>query len=151
MDAYSMTYDVHWADLDANGHVHYSAFIDAAAELRYRFFTEHGFPPAVFLEQGVGAVYSSIEARFLREVLVGERITITYTVLGISPKGTRWKIHHDILKSNGKKAVVLTIEGVVLDLKSRRPAEPSPELLAMFHKIPRALNFETLTEIRSFG
>jgi acyl-CoA thioester hydrolase len=64
MDTYSQTYDIRWADLDANGHVHYSAFIDAAADLRYRFFTERGFPPDFFLKSGLGAVYSSIEARF---------------------------------------------------------------------------------------
>ncbi len=37
MDAYSGTYDIRWADLDANGHIHYSAYIDAAADLRCRF------------------------------------------------------------------------------------------------------------------
>ena len=34
MDAYSGTYDIRWADLDANGHVHYSAYLDAAADLK---------------------------------------------------------------------------------------------------------------------
>lgn len=151
MDVYSGTYDIRWADLDANGHVHYSAFIDAAADLRYRFFAERGFPPDAFLKLGVGAVYSSIEAHFLREVLVGERISITYTLTGLSPKGTRWKVHHDILKSNGKKAVVLDLEGVVLDLNIRRPTVPSPELLAVFHQIPHSPVFEAMPEGRSFG
>jgi acyl-CoA thioester hydrolase len=151
LGAYSGTYDIRWADLDANGHVHYSAFIDAAADLRYRFFAERGFPPDAFLKLGVGAVYSSVEARFLREVRVGERISITYTLAGLSPTGTRWKVHHDILKSNGKKAVVLHLEGVVLDLNCRRPTPPSPELLAVFHQIPRSPTFETLPEGRFFG
>jgi acyl-CoA thioester hydrolase len=151
MDAYSMTYDIRWADLDANGHVHYSAFIDAAAELRYRFFTDHGFSPDEYLKLGIGAVYSSIEAHFLREVRVGETITIVFTLAGLSPKGTRWKVHHDILKANGKKAVVLDIEGAILDLTSRRLATATPELLAVFHQIPRSLTFEALPEGRSIG
>jgi acyl-CoA thioester hydrolase len=151
MDTYSQTYDIRWADLDANGHVHYSAFIDAAADLRYRFFTEQGFPPDVFLKSGLGAVYSSIEARFLREVLVAESISITYTLRGLSSKGTRWKVHHDIFKSNGKKAVVLDLEGLLLDLNSRRPVTPAPELLSVFHQIPRSPAFEVLSELRSTG
>jgi acyl-CoA thioester hydrolase len=151
LDTYSGTYDIRWSDLDANGHVHYSAFIDAAADLRYRFFAERGFPPDAFLKLGIGAVYSSLEARFLREVLVGERISITYTVTGLSPKGTRWRLHHDIFKSNGKKAVVLDLEGVALDLNSRRLIAPSPELLAVFQQIPRSPTFEAMPEGRSLG
>jgi acyl-CoA thioesterase FadM len=50
MDAYSGTYAIRWADLDANGHVHYSAYLDAAADLRYRFFAERVFPPDAFLK-----------------------------------------------------------------------------------------------------
>jgi acyl-CoA thioester hydrolase len=151
LDAYSGTYDIRWADLDANGHVHYSAFIDAAADLRYRFFAERGFPTETLLKLGVGAVYSSVNARFLREVLVGESISITYTLTGLSPKGTRWKIHHDIFKSNGKKAVVLDLEGVVFDLISRKPTQPSPELLEVFHQVPHVPAFEVMSEGRFIG
>jgi acyl-CoA thioester hydrolase len=151
LDTYSGTYDIRWADLDANGHVHYSAFIDAAADLRYRFFAERGFPPDAFLKSGVGAVYSSVEARFLREVRVGESISITYTLAGLSPSGIRWKVHHDILKANGKKAVVLDLEGVLLDLDRRRPTPPAAELLAVFQQIPRSPAFEVLPERRFVG
>jgi hypothetical protein len=34
MDAYSMSYQVRWTDIDANLRVCYSAYIDAATELR---------------------------------------------------------------------------------------------------------------------
>ena len=45
MDPYSKTYEIRWSDIDANGHVNYAAYIDAAGDLRYHFFTAHGFPP----------------------------------------------------------------------------------------------------------
>ena len=48
MIEYSGTYEIRWSDLDANGHVNYAAYIDAAGDLRYRFFSEHGFPPERF-------------------------------------------------------------------------------------------------------
>jgi acyl-CoA thioester hydrolase len=143
-----MNYDIRWADLDANGHVHYSAYIDAAAELRYRFFAERGFPPASFIKSGIGAVYSSVEAHFLREVRVGETISINYILAGLSPKGSHWKIHHDILKSNGKKAVIVDLDGVIMDLNTRKLIQPSPELLAVFLQIPCSSNFEELPEAR---
>ena len=147
MDEYSKTYEIRWSDLDANGHVNYSTYINAAGDVRYRFFWEHGFPPEKFEQLGIGPVYTAIQAEFLREVRLGEMVTITYAVSGISPQGGRWKVHHDILKSNGKRAVSLEIEGVILDLTARKPVLPSPELWQVFDLIPRTKDFEVLSEI----
>ncbi len=148
MSEYSKAYEIRWSDIDANSHVNYAAYIDAAGDLRYRFFTEHGFPPERFAQLGVGPVYTAIHAQFLREVRMGETVTITYLLAGLSRQGVRWKVHHDVLKSNGKKAVSLDVEGVLLDLTARQPVPPTPELLQTFHLIPRAADFEVLSELR---
>jgi acyl-CoA thioester hydrolase len=95
---------------------------------------------------GIGPVYTAIHAEFLREVRLGETVTITYTVSGLSPQGGRWKVHHDILKSNGKKALSLDIEGIILNLTTRKLAHPTPELLQTFNLIPHAKDFEVLSE-----
>ena len=80
------------------------------------------------------------------ELRLGETVTITYALSGLSPQGGRWKVHHDILKSNGKKAVALEIEGAILNLTTRKPAFPTPELMQTFSLIPRAKDFEVLSE-----
>ena len=146
MNEYSRTYEIRWSDLDANGHVNYATYINAAGDVRFHFFWEHDFSPEKFERLGMGPVFTAIHAEFLREVHLGETITITYTVSGFSQQGGRWKVHHDILKSNGKKAVRLDIEGVILDLTTRKPTFPPPELLQVFHLIPRAKDFEVLSE-----
>jgi acyl-CoA thioester hydrolase len=146
VNGYSKTYEIRWSDLDANGHVNYAVYINAAGDVRYQFFWEHGFPPEKFEQLGIGPTYTAIHAEFLREVRLGETVTITYEVSGFSPKGSRWKVNHDILKSNGKKAVSLEVEGVVLDLTTRKPTFPPPELWHVFNLIPRAKDFETLPE-----
>ena len=146
VDLYHGTYEIRWSDLDANGHVNYAAYIDAAGDLRYRFFTEQGFPPQKFLELGVGPVYTDIHAQFLREVRIGESITITYALSGLSPNGGRWKVHHDVLKASGKKAVSIDIEGAILDLANRKPVLPPAELLEAFDLIPRTEDFAVLMD-----
>ncbi len=148
MPEYSRTYEIRWSDIDANNHVNYAAYIDAAGDLRYRFFIEHGFPPERFVQLGVGPVYTAIHAQFLREVRMGEIVTLTYTLAGLSPQGVRWKVHHDVLKANGKKAVGIEVEGVLLDLASRKPVPPIPELFQIFQLVPRSPDFEVLPEIR---
>jgi len=72
MNEYSRNYEIRWSDLDANGHVNYSAYINAAGDLRYRFFSERNFPPDKFVELGIGPVYTAIHAQFLREVRMGK-------------------------------------------------------------------------------
>ena len=148
MNEYSKTYEIRWSDIDANGHVNYAAYIDAAGDLRYRFFTEHNFPPEKFSELGIGPIYTTIHAEFLREVRMGETVTITYTLSGLSLSGGRWKVHHNVLKANGKKAVSIDLEGAILNLTTRRPALPTSELSETFNLIPRSADFEILPEVR---
>ncbi len=136
MDPYSKNYEIRWSD------------IDAAGDLRYHFFTAHGFPPERFEQLGVGPIYTAIHASFLREVRMGETVTITYALAGLSPLGARWKVHHDVLKSNGKKAVRIDLEGAILNLSTRRPAFPTPELLQVFNLVPRTKVFEDLSDTR---
>ena len=148
MNGYSITYEVRFSDIDANRHVNYAAYIDAAGDLRYRFFTEHGFPPERFEQLGISPVYSAISTQFLREVHMGETITITFAIAGLSPQGSHWKVHHDVLKSNGKKAAILDVEGLIIDLTSRRAIAPIPELLEVFNLCPRTEGFEVIPEMR---
>ena len=146
MTDYSIAYEIKPSDIDANGHVNYAVYIDAAGDMRYRFFSENGFPPEKFGQLGIGPIYTDIHARFYREVLMGETITITCFLSGLSPLGARWKVHHDFIKSTGKKAVSLDIEGAILDLSERKPVIPTPRLLETFNLLPRSADFETLPE-----
>jgi acyl-CoA thioester hydrolase len=148
LNEYSKTYEIRFSDIDANRHVNHAVYVDAAGDLRYRFFAEHGFPPERFHELGISPVYTAITSQFLREVQMGETVTITFTITGLSPQGSRWKVHHDVLKSNGKKAVVIDVEGLIIDLASRRAVAPIPELLEVFHLCPRAQDFEVMPELR---
>jgi acyl-CoA thioester hydrolase len=100
---------------------------------------------------GVGPIYTAIHAQYLREVRMGETITIGFCLAGISPQGSRWKVHHDVLKANAKKAVSIDIEGAMLELSSRKPVAPGPELLQTFNLVPRTKDFETLSEMRWIG
>jgi acyl-CoA thioester hydrolase len=148
MTEYSRIYEIRWSDLDANGHVNYAAYIDAAADVRYWFFSRHNFPPERFSEMGIGPIYTTIHAEFLREVRLGESVTITYALSSLSPSGTRWKVHHDVFKSNRKKAAVIELEGTILDLSTRKPIFPTPELLQVFNLVPRTSDFTVLSEFR---
>lgn len=151
MDSYSMTYAVRWADIDANRHVNYAAYIEAATELRYRFFAEQNLSPETFEKLGVSPTYTSLMINFYREVRLGETITITFKLVGLSEQGIRWKFRHEFLKSTGKKAVTLELEGTIINLDTRWPVIPTPEILHAFQQAPRSSDFEVLPEARWFN
>ena len=150
MEAYSMIYEVRWTDIDANRHVRYSAYIDAAAEQRYHFFNEHNLTPDAFDKLNVGPVYTNLVVNFYREVLLGETLTIKYLLTGLSPQGIRWRVQHEFIKANGKKAVTVSLEGTMLNLSTRQPTMPTPEIMAAFQMVPHSTDFEVLSESRWF-
>jgi len=148
MNPYTRIYPIRFSDIDANRHVNHAVYINACGDMRYEFFAEHGFPPERFEQLGIGPVYTKLTSQFLREVLLGETITVTFLLTGLSPSGVLWNVHHDVFKSNGKKAVSIDMEGTILDLASRKPVAPDPELLQVFQRIPRGDDFEVLPEMR---
>ena len=147
MNPYSKTYRIRFSDIDANRHVNHAVYVEAAGDMRYEFFAENGFPPERFEQLSIGPVYTKITTQFLREVLLGETVTVTFALSGLSTQGTFWSVHHDVFKSNGKRAVSMDMEGTILNLTARRAAAPIPELLEVFHLIPRTEDFKILPEL----
>ncbi len=141
-----MPYVVRWADIDANRHMTYAAYVNASIDQRDRFFSEHNLPPEYFEKLGVVPVFTSLNMNFLREVRMGETLTITFQLSGLSPQGLRWSILHEFLKANGKKAVRLSIEGTIINIATRQPVLPNPEIFAVFNEAPRTDDFEVLSE-----
>jgi acyl-CoA thioester hydrolase len=108
---------------------------------------EIGFPPARCSEIGIAPVVLRQESRFYREVTIGETIAVTMSLAGLSSDASRWKVHHDIVKSNGEKAAVLKVEGTWLDWRTRQAAAPPSELLRLFERLEQARNFDELRSL----
>jgi acyl-CoA thioester hydrolase len=138
---YSQTYAVKWSDLDPNGHLRHSVYGDYAVDVRIRFLAEHGFPPARFQELKFGPVIMEEHNRFLREVRMGETISVNAQLAGASADGSRWIIQHEVYKPNGKKAAVLRVEGSWIDLDTRRLIAPPPDLSRLFAEMSRTLEY----------
>lgn len=103
-DGFSKSYSVKWADLDPNGHARHSVYDDYAVDARVRWMEANGIPPRRFAELGFGPVILRQVSRFYRELTIEDTITVKISLTGLSSDGSRWKVHHDILKANGEKA-----------------------------------------------
>ena len=144
---FSRTFVVKWADLDTNGHLRYSVYIDYAVDTQFRSIESHGYTPKKLMDIGFGPVILRMETRFHQEVTFDESVVDSFKLAGLSPDGARWKSRHDILKSNGNKAATIKLEGVWVDVHTKQAIAPPPDLLQILNLLPRTENFEIL---RSF-
>ena len=144
---FTRTFAVKWADLDTNGHLRYSVYIDYAVDTQFRSIENHGYTPKRLMDEGFGPVILRMETRYSHEVTFDESVIDSFKIAGMSPDGARWKSRHDILKSNGETATTIKFEGVWLDVHTRQAILPPPDLLQILHLLPHTENFEIL---RSF-
>lgn len=144
MDRYAKTFVVRWADCDANAHMRNTAYSEYGTDVRIAFLAEHGFGFEQFFEEGIGPVILREEIDYLREVRLGEPVTVDFTQLGLSPEAARFKLAHDFTKGNGKPAARVVLSGGWMDLRSRKLV-PAPEALARaIRAVPKAPGFESL-------
>jgi len=141
------TYAIKWADLDTNGHLRYSVYVDFAVDTQFRSIENHGFTPQKLMELGFGPVILRMESRYQHEVTFDETVADRFRIAGISPDGARWKSRHDIIKSNGDMAATIKLEGVWVNMRTKQAIAPPPDLLEILNSLPRVDDFETL---RSF-
>jgi acyl-CoA thioesterase FadM len=104
-------------------------------------------PPEAFDKLDMGPVYTTLTANFFREVRLGETLTIKYLLTGLSPSAVRWKV---ACTKSQRKAVSISLEGTILNLTTRQPTAPTPEIMAVFQLVPRSPDFEVLSESRWF-
>lgn len=140
-------FQVMWAHLDINGHVRHTVYAEWAGEARHRALAEAGVRAGQMEELGVGPVLIREEARYLREVRALDRVRVVTKLAGVSEDESRWRMKHEIFRSDGELAARITVEGTWLDLETRRPTVPPPELRAMTEVLERTQGFEVLNSI----
>jgi acyl-CoA thioester hydrolase len=144
VDRYAKTFTVRWADCDANGHLRNTGYSEYAIEVRMAYLVDHGFGHAELKQHGIGPVILREEIDYLRECHMGEELTVTFTTIGLSEDGTRFKLVNDLWKQNGKQAAHVVALGGWFDLEARRLAPPPDSLREAFEQAPRGGPFETL-------
>ncbi|MGH8279248.1 MAG: acyl-CoA thioesterase [Gammaproteobacteria bacterium] len=138
---YQEEFEVRWADLDPNGHLRHTVYMDCAAQARVGFLNAAGFTLERFRAFGIGPILFREEAQYLHEVRANERLRVTAEISGISSNHKHWRIRHNIYKSDGKLACIVNVEGAWLDLRARKIATPPPELIAAMEQAPRTEDF----------
>ena len=141
-------FQIRWSDADANGHVRHTVYPELGVEARLAWLAEAGFSWNRFEESGIGPVLLREEIEYLREVALGERVSVDLEMLALSPDGGRLKIRHTIATASGESAARVVVTGGWLDLARRRLVVAPEALLAILRSAPRGEGFEELPPLR---
>lgn len=134
MPPFSHTVHVRWAELDGNGHMRNSAYLDLASHVRMTYFAAHGFPAAEFARRRFGPVVRRDELSFRRELRLLDEVDVTFELEAMSRDGSRFRIVNRFLREGAEVARV-TSTGGWLDLERRRLTSPPDELVAVMRRL----------------
>jgi len=139
---YSKSFQVLWANIDANRHLRHSAYADFAAQIRLNYFNEHGFPINEFAKLQIGPILFREETIYFKEIGINELITIDLFLAGGRKDGSRWRIIHNVFRSDGEKSATIEVDGAWMDLIKRKLTTPPEQILSMIEQMPKVPHFE---------
>ncbi|MFF9340404.1 MULTISPECIES: acyl-CoA thioesterase [unclassified Streptomyces] len=142
------SFEVRWDDVDVNGHLRNTRYLEYASTARLAFLVGAGWTPKDLMKAGVAAVSLGEEARYLREVLPLQTVTVTSRVVGLSPDGARWRFEHGFTRESGEEAAVVRTLGAWIDIGARRIAAPPAGVLAALEAV-RSVDCEVLAPARA--
>ncbi|MDQ2069562.1 acyl-CoA thioesterase [Natronospira bacteriovora] len=141
-------YEIRWVDLDPNGHMRHSAYLDYGAQIRLAALADAGLGMGEMAKLGVGPVLYKESIEYHREIRGGETIRIGTELTGVSKNGKHWRMRHVIKKADGEVAAVIEVRGAWLDLKARRIAPAPEQVQAVVDAMPHAEDFEVFDSSR---
>ena len=144
MSIFETTFQVGWRDVDPNGHLANSVYLQYGVEARIAMFAHYGFPPSHFLKLGFGPVIKQDLVEYFREVVMLDELRVTVERGGQSPDLSRFRVVNNIYKSSGELAAKVTTIGGWLDLKERKLIEPPEQIKIGWNSLTRTDDFEEL-------
>lgn len=144
METFSKTYEVRWADMDPNRHMRHSVYNDYAAHTRVALFTTYGLPLDDIACIGLGPILFREETRFQKEVAMSDKLTVNCSLHAMHEDGSRWTFLHEMYRSDGTKAAILTVDGAWINLETRKLGVLPPEMLNVVYRFPRTDDFSWL-------
>lgn len=142
--SFKVDFTTRWADFDANVHMRHTAYNDYCAEARMRYFNTFGITIKDFAKEKVGPILFEENTKFLKEIHMGDDISVSLKVLGLSEKGERWKIQHEVFNAKGKLSAIITVYGAWLDLVQRKLTAPPLKFQDAFSNAEKTEDFEEI-------
>ena len=139
--SFEITFNTKWSDFDPNRHMRHTAYNDYAAEVRVRFFQEHGLSINAFAKLNIGPILFKEETSFYKEIHIGENITVNLSLEGVSKGIERWRFNHKLYNKDGVLSAEINVYGAWIDLEKRKLTNPPKKFVNIFENLPKTANY----------
>ena len=143
---FSKHFEVIWANMDPNRHMRHTAYNDYAAQVRVAFMSENGLSLEEMESLHLGPILFREETQFLSEIRMGEKIEVDVQIAGLSADGERWKMVHQIFKSDGKLSAIIKVEGAWIDMEKRKLKPPPEVLVKKFNALTKTQDYQEIVK-----
>lgn len=143
-EIFEKTFHVGRANVDFNGHLANTAFLNSAIDARMFFFAENGFPIHEFQRQRCGPVVLKDEIEYYWEMYRLDKIRITFQSAGLNEKASRFRIRSEFFREDGKLSARLTTGGGWLGFETRKLIVPPKELAEVMEPLAKTDDFEEI-------
>jgi len=137
-----------WADLDPNGHVRHSVYYDWGTMARLTFLDRNGVGMEWMARHALGPVLFREEARFLRELRLGDDLHIDLQLAAASPEGRKWRMRHRIVRGDELTSTI-EVDGAWFDRQARKIVVPPVEVVRAFEGLARTDDFAVLASSKA--
>jgi acyl-CoA thioester hydrolase len=144
---FEKTFHVGWANVDFNGHLGNTSYLNLAVDVRMFFFAENGFPIQEFQRQRFGPIILKDEISYFKEMYLLDKIRITFQGAGISEDASKFRIRNEFFREDGKLAASLTTTGGWLSFETRKLIVPPKNLADVMKSLAGTDDFEVLQSI----
>lgn len=146
-------FEIRWSDVDANRHLANSAYTNFMSHTRMAFLIDKGFTMKEMAKFNVGPVVFYEHMYYFKEVFMGQPLTVSLEVSGLSEDGMFFKFEHNFYNHKGEHLAHCEMLGGWIDLSTRKLTELKEELLEIAQGFPKADDFKVITreDTRKFG
>ena len=145
-EPFATTFRARWGEMDFNGHMRNTAYLDVSGHVRMVYFDAHGFSMRRFEELRLGPVVTKDEIEYFRELRLLEEMTVTLALAGVSESSVRFRLRNEFFDGRKKLVARVTSTGGWFDLAARKLTAPPGELAALVRALERTPDFQEMPE-----
>jgi acyl-CoA thioester hydrolase len=135
---------VRWADVDFNGHMKNTAYLDVCVDVRLGFFAAQGFPAGELVRRRLGPVVRRDELDYFRELRLHDSFEVDLALAGASADGSRFSLRNDFYREDDSLATRVVSTGGWLDLETRKLTAPPEDLRRILAGLTRSDDYREL-------
>ncbi len=137
---FEMTIVTRWSDIDANQHMRNTAYSELSTYVRSEWLASRGFGIRELMEINFSTIIFEDSTKYVKEVFLGEHITVNIKSVGYKHDGSQWHVRHTFRRS-GTVVAIHDVKGAWLDVAARRIAAPPAGLMKAATNLPRTSDY----------